>query len=119
MTDAPALTEEQLEELRAELERELKRLERSMRTTGEAARPVVLDQSAVGRLSRVDALANQHLTRDLHAREQVHHAELLEALARMEAGTYGRCERCGAAMPYGRLIVFPEARACAKCGDAR
>ena len=110
------LTGAQLAELKAELERELARLRRSMGTTAEAARPVELDQSAVGRLSRVDAMANQHLQKDLHAREQVLEGSILEALDRMAQGTYGTCAACSTAIPYGRLLVMPEARACAACG---
>lgn len=33
-------------------------------------RPVALDQTAVGRLSRIDSLQNQGLTRNLQEREQ-------------------------------------------------
>ena len=110
------LTPDQLEELARELERELARLHRSMPTTGEAARPVELDQTAIGRLSRTDALQHQHLTRDLHAREQIREGEILDALRRVEEGTYGRCASCGNAIPYGRLLVMPEARTCAGCG---
>ena len=47
------LTSEQLDELRAELDRQLRKLERSMRTTTRAMKPVQLDQSAVGRLDPV------------------------------------------------------------------
>jgi hypothetical protein len=46
------LTLDQLDKLRAELERQLKKLQRSMRTTTRAMKPVQPDQSAVGRLSR-------------------------------------------------------------------
>ena len=110
------LTNAQVQELKQELERELVRLRRSMGSSGEAARPVQLDQSAIGRLSRVDAMANQHLQKDLHAREQVLEGSILDALQRIEEGSYGRCTTCGAGVPYGRLLVMPEARTCATCG---
>jgi RNA polymerase-binding transcription factor DksA len=38
-----------------------------------------------------------------------------EALARLSAGTYGRCEQCAAAIPAGRLRQEPEARYCERC----
>jgi DnaK suppressor protein len=34
----------------------------------------------------------------------------------MEAGTYGLCVECGAAIPFERLEVFPESPTCARCG---
>lgn len=112
--DTP-LTAEQVAELRGELERELARLERSMQGTREASKPAVLDQSAIGRLSRIDAIQNQQLTAGLHERELARHAQLLDALARIDAGTYGRCLTCGRPIAYGRLLVFPEARTCPGC----
>ena len=118
MAQPSALTPEQLQELREELQRELARIERSMKTTAEAARPVQLDQSSIGRLSRIDAIQNQQLTAGLHEREQSQHQALVRALERIDAGIYGRCETCSGHIPYGRLLVFPEARTCAGCGGS-
>jgi DnaK suppressor protein len=113
---ARALTPSQLEELERELLRQLERLERSMKVTDEALRPVELDQTAVGRLSRMDALQNQGLTQSLREREMVKLAQIGAALARMATGTYGVCTTCAAAIPFERLCVFPETPACAACG---
>jgi RNA polymerase-binding transcription factor DksA len=38
-----------------------------------------------------------------------------EALARLSAGTYGRCEQCAAAIPVSKLAQVPEARYCEGC----
>lgn len=110
------LSAEQLEELRGELERARARLARSRRTSRDAARPVALDQTAVGRVSRIDAIQNQSMTRGLQERDQARAAQIDEALRRMDAGAYGRCAGCGSPIPYERLLVFPEAQACAACG---
>lgn len=110
------LSESQLAELRDELDAELTRLRRTLVSTEEAAKPVLLDQSALGRLSRVDALQNQHLEKDMLDRHRARESEVLEALRRLDDGTYGICETCGQPIPYGRLLVMPEARSCATCG---
>ncbi|MFG2110821.1 TraR/DksA family transcriptional regulator [Micromonospora chersina] len=39
-------------------------------------------------------------------------AELDAALERLDAGRYGRCERCGLPIPAERLAVRPSARTC-------
>lgn len=109
------LTPEQIEELRTELMRQKRKLERSMSITDEAMRPVTLDQSAVGRLSRIDSLQNQGLTRGLQEREEAKLSQILGATARLEEGTYGRCVQCGGPIPYERLFVFPETPSCAAC----
>ncbi len=111
------LTSHQIEELGAELARQLTRLERSMRTTDEAMEPVELDQTVVGRLSRIDSLQNQGLTRNLQERERVKLARIEGALRRLEEGTYGVCVTCGGEIPFGRLYVFPESPTCTACGE--
>lgn len=54
------------------------------------------------------------LGRDLDELEQV-----LGALRRIEAGTYGACTDCGEAIPLERLRVQPAAERCAACQTAR
>jgi DnaK suppressor protein len=114
--DMKHLTRIQIEELAAELHRALDKLERSMRTTEEALRPVKLDQTAVGRLSRIDSLQNQGLTRNLKEREEAKLGQVVSALRRMEEGTYGLCIQCSAEIPFERLLVFPETPICTRCG---
>ncbi len=41
-----------------------------------------------------------------------------EALRRLDEGTYGRCEECGAAIPRTRLDALPFARFCIRCQEA-
>lgn len=110
-----ALTKAQQDELQAELERRLVKLEKSMKVTDEALKTVELDQTAVGRLSRIDSLQNQSMSKGLREREVVQLSQIREALARLEAGRYGVCEACDGFIPFERLFVFPEASACAAC----
>ena len=46
-------------------------------------------------------------------------ADVDAALARMDAGTYGACVHCGAAIPDGRLELRPFAAACVPCLEKR
>jgi DnaK suppressor protein len=41
--------------------------------------------------------------------------ETRAALARIDAGTFGTCERCGHAIARARLDAIPYARHCARC----
>lgn len=41
--------------------------------------------------------------------------EVDAALRRMEEGTYGTCEECGAAIPARRLGILPQTPFCAPC----
>jgi RNA polymerase-binding protein DksA len=46
-------------------------------------------------------------------------AEVREAIARMDRGAYGVCERCGTNIPRERLEARPEARFCITCAGLR
>src|SRR3954452_18010005 len=50
---------------------------------------------------------------------QVTIGEIDAALARIEAGTYGRCTGCHAEIPEERLELRPFAGTCVTCTDAR
>ncbi len=110
------LSQDQLDEFRAEIERLLGRLEKSMALSDEATATVELDQAAVGRLSRMDSLQNQSMAENLAERERARYAQLREALSLIEAGSYGTCTGCGGEIAVGRLFVFPETTSCSQCG---
>lgn len=109
------LTDSQLAELRDELERQLNKLVKSMSVTDEALKPVALDQTAVGRLSRIDSLQNQGIAQGLRERETMRLAQIQKALERLSEGTYGSCNACGRNIAFERLFVFPESAVCSAC----
>jgi molecular chaperone DnaK len=53
----------------------------------------------------------------LEQNEQALHGEVVAALERIEKGTFGRCEDCGADIPEGRLDVVPYTRWCIRCEE--
>lgn len=58
--------------------------------------------------------------RDLALRDRAtQHLELVDAaVARLDAGTYGACLRCGKPIPAGRLEALPWAAHCIDCQGA-
>ena len=48
-----------------------------------------------------------------------HLGEVDAALERLDAGTYGTCERCGAPIGDDRLEARPVARTCIRCATKR
>ncbi|CAI9389699.1 TraR/DksA C4-type zinc finger protein [Microbacterium sp. T2.11-28] len=62
-----------------------------------------------GEWQRVDALRRARLDE---------RAEVLAALDRVEAGTYGICAVCGRPIPAARLEVRPMATTCVACAAA-
>lgn len=56
---------------------------------------------------------------DLDEREWRALDAIREALAKIEAGTYGVCEACGLAIPPARLHAYPATRFCLPCQAER
>ena len=76
---------------------------------------VVLDQQAVGRLSRMDALQNQAMAQATARRRAAERQRIMAALARVADGEYGYCTACGDAIAPARLATDPAIALCAPC----
>ena len=80
------------------------------------ARAVVeLDQQAVGRLSRMDALQNQAMAEAQSRRRQAERQRIEAALKRLDDGEYGYCLDCGEEIAPDRLALDPALALCADC----
>ena len=78
---------------------------------------VALDQSTVGRLSRMDALQAQQMAQETARRRQLQLQQIDSALRRMEAGDYGYCFSCGDEIGAARLNFDPANTRCIGCMD--
>jgi DnaK suppressor protein len=76
-----------------------------------------LDELAADAAEAVALGDDQRLqvTRALAAAAETSLTEIDAALARVEAGTYGTCERCDENIPVERLEVLPMTRLCTRC----
>jgi DnaK suppressor protein len=54
---------------------------------------------------------------ELIRNEQDLHGKVHDALARIEAGTYGVCQRCSRPIPQARLDAIPYATHCKECAE--
>ena len=61
----------------------------------------------------LSATLESYAAQRVRTQEQLRQARL--ALAGIDAGTYGRCERCGREIPAARLEIRPAARRCVAC----
>jgi len=81
----------------------------------QAAQTVELDQTRVGRVSRMDALQTQEMAKESNRRRQIALQRIDGALRRMEEGDYGYCAACDEPIPAQRLAVDPGALLCIGC----
>lgn len=80
--------------------------------------PVELDQTMVGRLSRMDALQGQAMAQEVARRRETEIKRIDAALKRMDEGDYGYCVNCGEEIAVRRLELDPAAATCIDCARA-
>ena len=86
-------------------------------TSADAAKPVELDQSAIGRLTRMDAMRGQSMAIETKARREHQLLRIEGALQRITTGDYGLCLTCGEEINTRRLEVDPSYTQCIECAD--
>jgi DnaK suppressor protein len=109
------LSEEQAETLRERLVELVTDIEGSLRASAGAADPVVLDQSSVGRLSRMDAMQQQAMAKAMRQKAQLRLSQCKAALSAFDRDEYGLCRKCEEPIGYPRLSAKPEAPFCLAC----
>ncbi|MGI9434697.1 MAG: TraR/DksA family transcriptional regulator [Geminicoccaceae bacterium] len=81
------------------------------------SQPVALDQTRVGRLSRMDALQSQAMAQETERRRHQELDRIDQALKRLSEGEYGDCLECGEPIAPKRLAFDPSAALCIDCAD--
>ena len=109
------LSDAQRDELRADLLSLRDSLSSSLGTHEANAQPVELDQAAVGRLSRIDAIQQQQMADAQRRRNELRLKQLAVALRGFDDDSYGDCKVCGEPIGYRRLKARPESPACVSC----
>ena len=99
------------------LNRELSEIDAADRSGAEGQVTVTLDQQSVGRLSRMDALAQQAMAQANARRRAARRTRIARALERMEEGEFGFCQVCGEEIPALRLNLDPAAATCVGCSS--
>ena len=83
--------------------------------TADARATVELDQSKVGRLSRMDALQGQAMNNAVAGRRRQALLRIQSALERLEEGEFGYCIACGDKVAKKRLLLDPAVATCTTC----
>ncbi len=80
---------------------------------------VTLDQTTVGRLSRMDAMQSQAMNQEAKRRRQAELLAITAARARIADDDYGFCEECGEQISEGRLKIDLTCQYCISCAQNR
>ena len=92
-------------------------LDAAAQTAEGSAGIVELDQSKVGRLSRMDALQAQAMAQASGVRRDALRQRIDAALKRIDEDEYGFCLTCGGRIDPKRLDVDPTVLSCIDCAS--
>ncbi|WP_394388817.1 TraR/DksA family transcriptional regulator [Shewanella woodyi] len=107
------LSPNEKQQLLTVLKQELTELEQQLTFTHERGAPVILDQQAVGRVSRIDAIQQQEMAQASEVLMQQHIVRIKQIF--LDTEEYGFCLECGEPIGLGRLTIHPTAEMCIGC----
>jgi len=111
------LSDTEIASYHSQLLKLLQTLEARQDEFDDASAVVELDQSRQGRLSRMDALQGQAMSKAMQVRRQQQLKEITLALKRIELNEFGYCQQCDDLIARKRLDINPTIRMCIKCAD--
>jgi DnaK suppressor protein len=109
--------ENKLTEMKSRLLALRTELRQQSQSGAKSADVVELDQSRVGRLSRMDAMQAQAMAKASTERCQHRLRLVAAALQRIDDGEYGDCAACDQPINPKRLEVDPTAKLCIGCAS--
>lgn len=109
------LSPEQIETLKQTLLHSQRELNDQLEISEQAADIVTLDQTTVGRVSRIDAMQQQSMALSTRNKVRLKLQKIAIALSTMAGADYGFCKQCDEAIPFKRLQIQPEATLCLNC----
>jgi DnaK suppressor protein len=95
---------------------EIAKTEKQVSSYKENIKPIAPD-NAIGRLSRMDAMANKKvLESSLNQAENRLH-KLRHVLSKVDSPDFGICIECEEPIPIDRLLIIPESPYCVNCAE--
>ena len=88
-------------------------------TGKQAAQIVELDQTSVGRVSRMDAMQGQAMAIAANQRRQIELQKIGAALKRIDQEEYGYCLECDEEIAGPRLKLDPATSLCIACASKK
>ena len=109
------LTGDQIQQLKELINSQLVDLKQQLILVEESSKTVELDQTMMGRVSRIDAIQQQKIAQAGLERDKLHCLQLTKALKLIGSEDYGYCFECDNEIGFSRLSIKPESIYCVSC----
>jgi len=111
------MNSESIEQIKQLLLHNKSDLQEQEKIFNEETKPVELDQTKVGRLSRMDAMQIQQMALEASRRRQQQLIKIEQSLKRIESDDYGYCFSCDEEIDIRRLKIDPTNTHCINCAE--
>ncbi|NOU62212.1 TraR/DksA family transcriptional regulator [Marinifilum caeruleilacunae] len=99
-----------------QIKEKIGKLESEIVTLKDLTQPISPD-SAIGRVSRMDAINNKSVNEAALRKKQSQLIALKETAKNLNDPNFGKCIKCGAEIPIGRIMIMPESKKCVRCAS--
>ena len=112
------MTPEEKNEIKEKIEADIETLKEQIKALEEKTQPISPDCS-LGRLTRLEAMGEQHVNNKVLDESRLRLTRLQNALLRIDKPMFGICIECEEEIGVGRMSVRPESVRCVECADSR
>jgi len=112
------MTPQQRKQIEGKIIEDLAALEHEIIALKEKTKPISPDCS-LGRLTRLEMISEQQVNEHALHEAEIRENRLKYAMQKVNNEDYGLCMECEEEVPFGRLMILPEANHCIKCASQK
>lgn len=112
----PSLTKEEKNDIKETIETDICSLKAQIAILEEKVKPIAPDCS-LGRLTRLEAMGEQHVNNKILDESRIRLTRLTNALLRVDKPMFGICIECEEPIGMGRMRIRPESVRCVECAN--
>jgi len=110
------MTEKEKSQIKSKIETDLAVLKKQIETLEAKTKPIAPDCS-LGRLTRLEAMGEQHVNHKVLDESKLRLTRLQNALLRIDKPMFGICIECEEEIGIGRMMARPESVRCVTCAN--
>ena len=110
------MTEEEKSRIKEQIEQDILALKEQIAILEEKVKPIAPDCS-LGRLTRLEAMGEQHVNNKILDESKLRLSRLTNALLRVDKPMFGICIACEEPIGIGRMSIRPESVRCVECAN--
>ncbi len=110
------MTEEEKSDIKETIKTSINSLKEQIESLEEKVKPIAPDCS-LGRLTRLEAMGEQHVNNKILDESKLRLSRLTNALLRIDKPMFGVCIECEEPIGIGRMSIRPESVRCIECAN--